>query len=70
MQKKERDEKMKEFYCTIIGMIGAAITTFFGGWDTGLATLITFMAIDYITGFIARHIGWTMQHGRESFGTN
>lgn len=55
-KKIERDEKMREFYCTLIGMIGAAITTFFGGWDTGLATLITFMAIDYITGLIVAGI--------------
>ena len=36
----------------ILGVIGAFITTLFGGWDAGLLTLIIFMAIDYITGLI------------------
>jgi len=36
----------------VLGVLGAFFTTLFGGWDTGLATLIIFMAIDYITGLI------------------
>ena len=43
---------MKEGFCSIIGIIGSTITSFFGGWDAGLTTLIIFMAIDYITGLI------------------
>ncbi len=41
---------MKEGICTVIGMVGSAIAAAFGGWDSGLVTLITFMSIDYISG--------------------
>lgn len=43
---------MKEFICMIFGVIGAAITSLFGGWDAGLITLLIFMAVDYITGLL------------------
>lgn len=36
----------------IFGVIGAAITSLFGGWDAGLITLLIFMAVDYITGLL------------------
>lgn len=41
---------MKEGICTGVGVVGSAIASFFGGWDTGLITLIILMAIDYISG--------------------
>ena len=37
---------------SIMGAIGAFISTLFGGWDMALTTLVIFMAIDYITGLI------------------
>lgn len=43
---------MKEMVCTTIGVIGSAVTSLFGGWDTGLTTLLIFMALDYVTGLI------------------
>ncbi len=43
---------MKETVCTLAGCIGAAIASFFGGWDAALTTLIIFMATDYITGLL------------------
>ena len=43
---------MKRFIEAMISLIGAAITTLFGGWSTGLKTLIIFMVIDYLTGMI------------------
>lgn len=43
---------MKEMVCTALGVAGAAIANAFGGWDAGLATLLIFMAADYITGLI------------------
>lgn len=43
---------MKEMILTVIGCIGSAIAGFFGGWSTGLTTLLIFMAIDYITGLV------------------
>lgn len=42
--------ELKEGICTVIGMVGSAIAAAFGGWDSGLVTLITFMSIDYISG--------------------
>lgn len=43
---------MKQTVCTVLGMIGAAIANAFGGWDAGLATLLIFMALDYVSGLI------------------
>lgn len=43
---------MKEFICTTLGVVGSFITTLFGGWSTGMITLIIFMVVDYITGLI------------------
>lgn len=64
----------KNIICTILGVIGAAISNLFGGWDAALTTLIIFMAIDYASGIIVAgvfhkssksdtgglnsHIGW------------
>ena len=42
----------KNILISIIGSIGSAIASAFGGWTTGLTTLVIFMAIDYITGLI------------------
>ena len=38
--------------CATIGVIGGAIASIFGGWDTALITLVVSMAIDYVTGLI------------------
>lgn len=43
---------MKLKICTLIGMLGGVISAALGGWDGALATLITVMAIDYISGLI------------------
>lgn len=43
---------MKQGILTIIGAIGAFVSSVFGGWDAGLTTLVIFMAIDYFTGLI------------------
>ena len=48
-------DKINIAYASIVSVIGAAgslIANFFGGWDSGLATLIIFMGIDYITGLL------------------
>lgn len=42
----------KNIFTITIGLIGAAVTTLFGGWSAGLTTLIIFMAIDYISGLL------------------
>lgn len=43
---------MKTSICTIAGVIGATLSALLGGWDHALATLLYFMAADYITGVI------------------
>lgn len=43
---------MKNAVCGILGMIGGAIASAFGGWSAGLTTLLIFMAIDYISGLV------------------
>ena len=43
---------MKQTLCAIWGLIGSAIASLFGGWDAGLATLLIFMTIDYMSGLI------------------
>ena len=41
---------MKERICVLTGVIGAAATWAFGGWDAALIALVICMAIDYISG--------------------
>lgn len=43
---------MKRTICSVLGVIGSAIASFFGGWDAGLTTLLIFMGLDYISGLI------------------
>ncbi len=47
---------MKETICTTLGLLGGAIASLFGGWDTALETLVLFMAVDYITGLLVAGI--------------
>lgn len=42
----------KDILCSALGAIGSMLTFLFGGWDTAIVTLVSFMAIDYITGLI------------------
>lgn len=43
---------LKEIFCTSIGVIGAMIAHALGGWDSALATLVIFMAVDFISGLV------------------
>lgn len=43
---------MKELLCTVIGVIGSFLASLFGGWDSALVTLVIFMVVDYVSGFI------------------
>ena len=40
----------------IIGVIGSIIANYLGGWDMALKVLVSFMAVDYITGLIVAGI--------------
>lgn len=42
----------KKIVCTAIGVVGGAISTFFGGWSAALMVLLICMAVDYITGLV------------------
>ncbi len=43
---------MKNVFYTLLGIAGSLMASLFGGWDAAIVTLISFMAIDYITGLI------------------
>ena len=43
---------MKLRLCSGLGVAGSVVAGFFGGWDTGIATLIIFMILDYISGLM------------------
>ena len=45
-------DTVKTRFCTAVGVIGAAITSAFGGWDAAVVTLLIFMAVDYVTGLL------------------
>lgn len=43
---------MKNAILTGVGLAGGAIASIFGGWSASLSTLLIFMGIDYLTGWI------------------
>lgn len=43
---------VKVAFCTLTGAIGAAVLSLFGGWSDDMVTLITVMAIDFISGLL------------------
>ena len=43
---------MKQIICTYAGVIGGMVASALGGWDGALATLLGFMAVDYVTGLL------------------
>lgn len=47
---------MKETICTAAGLVGSAIASAFGGWTSGMTTLLLFMATDYISGLVVAAI--------------
>jgi toxin secretion/phage lysis holin len=36
----------------MIGAVGSGIAALFGGWDTGLVSLLIFMGLDYVSGLV------------------
>ncbi len=43
---------MKETILAVVGVVGAFIAHAFGGWDAAVATLLIFMGIDLLSGFL------------------
>lgn len=44
--------KIGTWFYMMVGLAGGWIATLLGGWDAGLATLVLFMTVDYVTGLI------------------
>lgn len=55
---------MKQTICTVLGMIGGAVAGAFGGWSADLAALVTFMAVDYISGLLVAGVFQKSQKSR------
>ena len=58
---------MKNMILSVIGAVGSFIAAALGGWDSALITLVSFMAIDYITGWILAVV-FKKSHKTESGG--
>lgn len=43
---------MKNVVISIVGAVGGFLASCFGGWTESLTTLLIFMGIDFVTGFI------------------
>lgn len=43
---------MKNVTISVIGAVGSFIAVALGGWDSAIIALLSFMAIDYITGIV------------------
>lgn len=43
---------MKSAICAACGAVGSFIAAALGGWDTAIITLLVFMGIDYVTGWV------------------
>ena len=41
---------MKQAFCTTVGLLGAAVTWAFGGWDAAMTTLVVCICVDYLSG--------------------
>lgn len=48
---------MKENICTAIGVVGGFFAALVNGWDSALITLVVFMGVDFVTGFVSATIG-------------
>lgn len=46
-------ETLASKVCLIVGMTGGLVASWFGGWDSGMNTLIILMAIDFVSGIVA-----------------
>ena len=45
-------ENILNYFKIIIAALGTGITWLFGNWDTALIVLVSFMALDYLTGVL------------------
>jgi len=52
LQERANMKQMQIIVYGLLGTVGSAFASFFGGWDAALTTLLIFMGIDYLTGLI------------------
>ena len=45
-------ENLLNYFKVIVAAIGTGVTWLFGTWDTALIVLVSFMALDYLTGVL------------------
>ena len=45
-------EHILNYFKIIIAALGTGVTWLFGTWDTALIVLVSFMALDYLTGVL------------------
>ena len=43
---------LKTLLCAWLGVLGGMISSWFGGWNSAMTTLLVFMAVDYLSGVI------------------
>lgn len=43
---------MRKGFCAAVGAVGGAVSSLLGGWDAAVATLLIFMAADYVSGLV------------------
>lgn len=43
---------MKETICTMLGILGSAVASAFGGWDAAMTALMVCICVDYLSGSI------------------
>ena len=58
---------MKQFFTMAIGAAGTLLSAALGGWDHAIITLLSFMAIDFVTGW-AVAVVFGKSHKTESGG--
>ena len=58
---------MKSVILSVAGTVGSFIAAALGGWDSAIIALLSFMAIDYITGWILAAV-FKKSHKTESGG--
>ena len=63
-------DKIKTYGLSAIGILGSAISSAFGGWTQGMTTLLCFLAIDYITGFLVGAFGKSLKTEKGGLNSN
>ena len=58
---------MKSAICAACGAVGTFIAAALGGWDTAIITLLVFMAIDLVTGWVVAAV-FKKSHKTETGG--